>query len=372
MLTEKQKKIVEKAVVKCDGSQEECVYAAVEAVLAAQPAAQPFSVTLDEARNVWRAVLRGLGGRAAQINPYDLQAVINAELTKRPAPQEASTVQYYCANCGHVSRHHDGGAGQCIGHAGCTCMRFAAQEAPAPSEQVGELVEKWPSSTCAECGKVMEGGRIRKCERGGECSWHIPHAIHAYIKRLAAVRSHTESVPPTSSAQNRRGDTGRTEKRATDTPSAQDVVVSVEDGAPSFTPRTVNQAPSAQESELVEIADKAYNGVNGCDPSFHYCDLRAALAAVRPQIEAERDRAWKKAVMEAFPDFNESVLLRIHQCLTPAQKPVERVVVCVHLLDDSFDGFDVRVNDQLIAQFTGKHEAERYAAGLRAEIGEKK
>ena len=259
----------------------EAMLAACSVVKDMQPAAQPFSVTLEEMKEAKEAehVLKVYWKN--KTSDEDRRVALNTILARRPAAQEASTVQYYCANCGHVSRHHDGGAGQCIGHAGCTCMRFAAQEVP---------------------------------------------------------------------------------------------------------------TPSAQEGELVEIALRAFDGAKDQDynasPQEHRDCMTAALAAVRSQIAAERDKAWEpaKVALEKLaclgngPHQGNSdgnviavrALDAVRARLTPPQEPKERVVVCVHLLDDSFGGFDVRVDDQLIAQFTGKHEAERYAAGLRAEIGEKK
>ena len=127
-----------------------------------------------------------------------------------------------------------------------------------------------------------------------------------------------------------------------------------------------------------EIAWQTFCKVDGPQEKRVYAAVEAVLAAVRLQIEAERDARWEKAIRDTTvvcdmePNLCEVFMEDVLSGLTPAQEPKERVVVCVHLLDDSIDGFDVRVDDQLIAQFTGKHEAERYAAGLRAEIGEKK
>jgi hypothetical protein len=139
-------------------------------------------------------------------------------------------------------------------------------------------------------------------------------------------------------------------------------------------------APSAQEIKLVErdaaYYKERYNATLERESQLLE-QLATAETAVRPQIEAERGKEWERAIRDTTvvcdmkPNLREVFMEDVLSGLTPAQEPKERVVVCVHLLDDSIDGFDVRVDDQLIAQFTGKHEAERYAAGLRAEIGEK-
>jgi hypothetical protein len=117
---------------------------------AALPAAQPFSVTLEEARNVWRAVLRGLGGIAAQVNPSDLQAAINTELARRPAVQEAPTVapeasewpERVCPKCGKTVSYDNG----CVTFS-CSCSnrrwKFkydAAPQEPTLEERLSRIV----------------------------------------------------------------------------------------------------------------------------------------------------------------------------------------------------------------------------------------
>jgi hypothetical protein len=109
------------------------------------------------------------------------------------APEASEWPERVCTGCGKSVSYDNGNV-----TFSCSCSdkgwKFKYDATPAPSAQEGELVEKWPSSTCAECGKVMESGRIRKCERGGECSWYIPYAIHAYIKRLAVARPQIEAL----------------------------------------------------------------------------------------------------------------------------------------------------------------------------------
>jgi hypothetical protein len=39
-------------------------------------------------------------------------------------------------------------------------------------------------SRCAECGKVMKSGLVRKCEKGGHCSWYIPTAIREVVAEI--------------------------------------------------------------------------------------------------------------------------------------------------------------------------------------------
>jgi hypothetical protein len=91
---------------------------------------------------------------------------------------------------------------------------------------------------------------------------------------------------------------------------------------PAETP--VTPAP-VQDDELIEIADRAYNSENGSSPSFHYCDLRAAIAAVRPQIEAERDKQWEKEIRAELVHWTEPGLTAAIGCmfsrLTPPQEP---------------------------------------------------
>lgn len=48
------------------------------------------------------------------------------------------------------------------------------------------MADVWPESTCAECGKNMPSGTVRKCERGGWCRWHVPHALRERLISLEA------------------------------------------------------------------------------------------------------------------------------------------------------------------------------------------
>ncbi len=57
----------------------------------------------------------------------------------------------------------------------------------------------WPESTCVECGKPIPAGTIQRCERGGECNWHVPYAMSDVMagmyKALKASEAYRYSKP---------------------------------------------------------------------------------------------------------------------------------------------------------------------------------
>jgi hypothetical protein len=268
MLTEKQKEIAKDAfnTASVKLTTTERVYAAVEDVLASQPAAQPFSVTLEEARNVWRAVLRGLGGRAAQINPSDLQAAINAEfarrsparpfsvtlkeahdirqgflgetgdlamqrvvntiLARRPAAQEA-----LCVVCGNPVTYPAGSdVSECRHN-----IRFIGGEARLPKQQSPqEVPTAVPDSSCEYCGPICYGGA-----------------------------EHSERVE--------NGDKWKPAQEAP-APSTQNVVLPPLKCRGDYLEARIAQL-NEREEQLLSTLKK--------------------LAAVRPQIEDERDKQWE-------------------------------------------------------------------------------
>jgi hypothetical protein len=117
---------------------------------------------------------------------------------------------------------------------------------------------------------------------------------------------------------------------------------------PAETP--VTPAP-VQDDELIEIAERAYNSENGSSPSFHYCSLRAAIAAVRPQIEAAaREGYWKQEDVEkAIQDEGDRISWQgfgaettfakaVRARLTPTPEPIEKLrCIC---------GYDARNNER--------------------------
>jgi hypothetical protein len=101
--------------------------------------------------------------------------------------------------------------------------------------------------------------------------------------------------------------------------------------------------------------------------------MTAAYQVARAQVIAERDARWEKAVRDTWhempvhlrdhgPDFSAKTRARLAQ----ADKP--RTVTVEYVSASNTFGYTVFVDHEENALFTCKKDAERYAAGLRAEI----
>jgi len=88
-----------------------------------------------------------------------------------------------------IIEYHNYGASDMLGDCGEVRGRDAQKVAKIRYNGSVELVpaittNKWPASTCSECGKLIPAGTQQQCEYGGLCSDHVPIALRNHIDNI--------------------------------------------------------------------------------------------------------------------------------------------------------------------------------------------